>query len=72
MTILHQSQHIKRIGKNTNHILLTVLFPIIQYKEWCNSGIAFEFGDQSYTEPNRSMMSYAEGTLHYFCYSLIF
>jgi hypothetical protein len=31
------------------------------YKEWCQTGIAFEFGDQTYTEPNRTMMSYAEG-----------
>ena len=34
---------------------------IKQYKEWRVSGIAFEFGDQEYTEPNRTMMSYAEG-----------
>ena len=34
---------------------------IKQYKEWCHSGIAFEFGDQTYTEPNRTMMSYTEG-----------
>jgi len=32
-----------------------------QYKEWRLSGTAFEFGDQEYTEPNRTMMSYAEG-----------
>ena len=34
---------------------------IKQYKEWRLSGIAFEFGDQEYTEPNRTLMSYAEG-----------
>lgn len=34
-----------------------------QFKEWRNSGIAFEFGDQRYTEPNRTMMSYTEGFL---------
>ena len=36
---------------------------IKQYKEWCHSGIAFEFGDQTYNEPNRTMMSYAEGIM---------
>jgi dynein assembly factor 3 len=33
------------------------------YRDWRESGIAFEFGDQSYTEPNRSMMSYTEGVM---------
>ncbi|OQS00631.1 hypothetical protein ACHHYP_03259 [Achlya hypogyna] len=33
-----------------------------QFKEWRNSGIAFEFGDQSYTTPNRSMAAYTEAT----------
>jgi len=36
---------------------------IKQYKEWTQSGVAFEFGDQTYTEPNRTMMSYAEGVM---------
>ena len=36
---------------------------IKQFKEWRISGLAFEFGDQSYTEPNRTLMSYAEGTM---------
>lgn len=36
---------------------------IKQFKEWRMSGLAFEFGDQSYTEPNRTLMSYAEGTM---------
>jgi dynein assembly factor 3 len=36
---------------------------IKQYKEWRLTGTAFEFGDQSYTEPNRTMMSYTEGTM---------
>ena len=31
------------------------------YKEWRFSGIAFEFGDQVYDQPNRTLMSYAEG-----------
>lgn len=31
-----------------------------QYKEWRMSGVAFEFGNQSYTQPNRTMASYAE------------
>ncbi len=34
-----------------------------QYWEWRNSGLAFEFGDQTYTIPNRTMASYAEGKL---------
>lgn len=33
---------------------------IRQYRDWRNTGIAFEFGDQTYTEPNRSMASYTE------------
>lgn len=33
------------------------------YKDWREKGIAFEFGDQSYTEPNRSLMSYLEGVM---------
>jgi dynein assembly factor 3 len=32
-----------------------------QYREWRNTGIAFEFGDQTYSEPNRSLMTYTEG-----------
>ena len=32
-----------------------------QYKEWRMSGIAFEFGDQRYDQPNRTLMSYTEG-----------
>jgi dynein assembly factor 3 len=33
---------------------------IRQYRDWRNTGIAFEFGDQTYTEPNRSMASFTE------------
>lgn len=33
---------------------------IKQYREWRNTGIAFEFGDQTYTEPNRTMAAYTE------------
>lgn len=33
---------------------------IKQYQEWRESGIAFEFGDQAYTVPNRTMASYEE------------
>lgn len=33
------------------------------YKDWRTTGIAFEFSDQSYSEPNRSLMSYIEGLL---------
>lgn len=36
---------------------------IKQFKTWRDTGIAFEFGDQEYTETNRSMVSYAEGFL---------
>jgi dynein assembly factor 3, axonemal len=32
-----------------------------QFKEWRSTGIGFEFGDQTYTEANRSLMSYTEG-----------
>jgi len=32
-----------------------------QYREWRDSGVAFEFGDQAYTVSNRSMGSFAEG-----------
>ncbi|RQM30535.1 hypothetical protein B5M09_013743 [Aphanomyces astaci] len=31
-----------------------------QFKEWRNTGIAFEFGDQQYTAPNRTMASYTD------------
>jgi dynein assembly factor 3 len=31
------------------------------YREWRESGIAFEFGDQTYTEANRTMLTYVEG-----------
>jgi dynein assembly factor 3, axonemal len=34
---------------------------IRQYKDWRNTGIAFEFGDQQYSCPNRTLMAYAEG-----------
>ena len=34
---------------------------IRQYRTWRNTGVAFEFGDQQYVRPNRSLSSYAEG-----------
>lgn len=34
-----------------------------QFKDWRLNGIAYEFGDQAYTDPNRTMMSYTEGFL---------
>lgn len=34
---------------------------IKQFKEWRVTGTAFELGDQVYCEPNRTLMSYAEG-----------
>jgi hypothetical protein len=33
----------------------------VQYRHWRNTGLAFEFGDQVYTTPNRTMASYAAG-----------
>ncbi|KAF1791149.1 Dynein assembly factor 3, C-terminal domain [Phytophthora cactorum] len=33
---------------------------IRQYRDWRNSGVAFEFGDQTYTAPNRTMAAYTE------------
>ncbi|EEY65485.1 uncharacterized protein PITG_16795 [Phytophthora infestans T30-4] len=33
---------------------------IRQYRDWRNSGVAFEFGDQMYTVPNRTMAAYTE------------
>jgi len=32
-----------------------------QYREWRHSGIAFEFGDQTYDAPNRTLMTYTQG-----------
>jgi dynein assembly factor 3 len=32
-----------------------------QYRDWRNSGVAFEFGDQLYNQPNRTLASYVEG-----------
>ncbi|KAL0591490.1 hypothetical protein ABG067_001088 [Albugo candida] len=31
-----------------------------QYRTWRNTGIAFEFGDQKYTSPNRTLAAYTE------------
>ena len=31
------------------------------YKHWRHTGIAYEFGDQTYTEPNRTLITYTEG-----------
>eukprot|EP01039_Chlorochromonas_danica_P005549 gene5549-6111_t len=36
---------------------------IKQYKEWRETGIAYQFGDQSYTETNPTLLSYTEGTM---------
>jgi dynein assembly factor 3, axonemal len=33
------------------------------YRDWRETGIAFEFGDQRYEEGNRTMMTYVEGTM---------
>ncbi|KAL3660896.1 hypothetical protein V7S43_013913 [Phytophthora oleae] len=33
---------------------------IRQYRDWRNSGMAFEFGDQTYSVPNRTMAAYTE------------
>ena len=40
---------------------LSSIIHIKQYREWRQSGIAYEFGDQTYNKPNRTMSSYAEG-----------
>jgi hypothetical protein len=32
-----------------------------QYRDWRNTGVAFEFGDQTYDTPNRSMSAYVDG-----------
>ncbi|CAN0201164.1 unnamed protein product [Ectocarpus sp. 6 AP-2014] len=34
-----------------------------QYRSWRLEGIAYEFGDQVYDKPNRTMVSYAEGMM---------
>ena len=31
----------------------------LHYREWRQRGVAFEFGDQTYTVPNRTMGTYA-------------
>jgi dynein assembly factor 3, axonemal len=36
---------------------------ITLYRDWREKGIAFEFGDQSYVEANRTMLTFVEGTL---------
>lgn len=36
---------------------------IKQFKHWRETGIAYEFGDQEYVEPNKSFMTFAEGFL---------
>ncbi|CEG46319.1 Dynein assembly factor 3, C-terminal domain [Plasmopara halstedii] len=36
------------------------LIHIRQYRDWRNTGVAFEFGDQTYTMPNRTMAAYIE------------
>ena len=33
---------------------------IKQYRGWRETGVAFEFGDQTYTVPNRTMASYTQ------------
>lgn len=36
---------------------------IKQFKHWRDTGIGFEFGDQQYTEPNKTFVSFTEGFL---------
>ncbi len=43
---------------------LTSIIHVKQYREWRKSGIAFEFGDVSYSEPNRSTSSFINGVCH--------
>lgn len=33
----------------------------VQYRDWRNSGVAFEYGDVKYDLPNRTLASYVEG-----------
>jgi dynein assembly factor 3 len=33
------------------------------YKDWRLRGVAYEFGDQTYTEPNRTFLAYAPGVM---------
>lgn len=37
----------------------SIVHPVL-YREWRETGVAFAFGDQRYTEPNRTMATYAE------------
>jgi hypothetical protein len=39
------------------------LIHIRLFRDWRETGIAFEFGDQIYSEPNRTLMSYTEGIM---------
>ena len=43
---------------------LTSIIHVKQYREWRKSGIAFEFGDVVYSEPNRSTSSFVKGICH--------
>jgi len=43
--------------------LICSIIHIKQYREWRNTGIAFEFGDATYNQPNRSMSSYTPGLM---------
>mmetsp|Transcript_232 Transcript_232/g.416 ORF Transcript_232/g.416 Transcript_232/m.416 type:complete len:532 (-) Transcript_232:33-1628(-) len=43
--------------------LVASIIHIKQYREWRNSGVAFEFGDATYNAPNRSMSSYTTGMM---------
>ncbi|CAE7648766.1 Dnaaf3 [Symbiodinium microadriaticum] len=36
---------------------------ITLYRDWREKGVAFEFGDQTYEEGNRTMMTYVEGAM---------
>jgi len=36
------------------------LVHVVHYRQWRQTGVAFEFGDQTYTVPNRTMATYAQ------------
>lgn len=43
--------------------LVASIIHIKQYRQWRLNGVAFEFGDQTYTEANRTLCSYHEGII---------
>lgn len=48
---------------HTFHTNVASIIHIQIFRDWRLKGIAFEFGDQYYTETNRSMLTFVEGTM---------